>query len=80
MIKLDHMIQGAISDCVKKALTAKQVQLHFLGDEKSYDCFQIGNDVFPADAAVEHILGEYSWWTKLNSKKSAKRKNRPDGC
>lgn len=60
-LKVHPMIKAAIRDAVAKALLAKPVKIHysFNFQEPGYE---MDGEIWMLSAAIEHILGEYSWW------------------
>jgi hypothetical protein len=68
-MKLSPIIKDAIRQAVRKALQAKPVACHTKYDESTpYQVFMMDDEAYSEDAAVEHILGEYSWWAEEESK------------
>jgi hypothetical protein len=62
-LTIHPLIKEAIYEAIKKALRAEPTVLHT--DGQTFSCFQIGKEIYDAPAAVEEIMGEYSWWKEL---------------
>ena len=57
----DHLMQGAIRQCVLEALRGRPVEINMV--EGKIGGFLIDGAVYTEDAAVEKILKKYSWYT-----------------
>ena len=60
-LNIHALVRQAIKDAVVKALKAKPTTVHAEPDGV-YHCYEMDGEVWTEEAAVEHILGEYSWW------------------
>jgi len=59
-LTIHPLIKGVIRDAIIKALKAKPVKINTEGAK--WEGYQMDNEIWMQDEAIEHILGEYSWW------------------
>lgn len=58
----DTLVKGAIRDALVKALKANPVRIHASSLDGAVFGFEIDEEIYLEDAAVNKILGDYSWW------------------
>lgn len=63
-LEVHAFIKGAIREAMKKALKAKPIKIHHYPQNIIDECnfFEIDGEIYDCPAAIEKILGEYSWW------------------
>ena len=61
----DELQKGTIEDAVREALCAKPIALQLSGNNGDrVTAYAINGVIYTELAAIEHILGKYSWWKK----------------